>query len=95
MEGGFGGSLEDPQFGFAGPMQQYPDNSNSSMLTEPDEPTWVYTYDGPVVSSDLYGINGYGVVFDDFYNGIFDVDAIIDNDEPSDYNGTYDLSEEE
>ena len=95
MDGGFGNAMEHPQFGYASSMQEYADLKDSSVLKQPEDPMWIYTYDGPAVNSDLYGVNGFGVVFDDYYNGIFAVDETIDNDEPSDFSGTYDLTDEE
>ena len=95
MEGGFGNAMEHPQHGFSGPLQEYASMEYSSAVKQPDEPTWLYTYEGPAVNTDLYGVNGYGVVFDDYYNGIFAVDEVLDNDEASDWSGTYDLADEE
>lgn len=91
MVDGFSNAMEHPQFGYAGPMQTYPDVAASSHVKEPTDVMWDYTYDGPVVNSDLYGVNEYGVVYDDYYNGIFVVDETIDYDEDSDFNGVANL----
>lgn len=91
MVGGFANAFRDPQLGFASPMQQYPDHSNSSVVKTPDEPTWCYTYDVEESEEDPLYDNGSGVAFSDEYNGIFDVDTVVD--EESEYDAVIDAGE--
>ena len=93
MYGGFNlAPLEHPQYGYSGDMHLYPDMEWSSVVKTPDEPMWL---DSDPDTETTSGTNPFNVVFDDVYNGIFDVDDVIDNDETTDWAGVYDLSDEE
>ena len=90
MEGGFGGAPKHPQFGYAGPMQTYPDKQGKSIDRTPEGPMWFYTYvpaDAPVEGEVLYD-NGAGVAFNDTYNGVFEVDLVVDTE--AEYDGVLD-----
>lgn len=82
MEGGFDGAMNHPQFGYAGVPLTQPDLNEKSRVVAPTEPTWYYTYtpDSFPAEADLYYDNGYGVSFNDTYNGVFDVDVTVDTD---------------
>ena len=78
MEGGFGNAFEHPQYGYANPIETYSDLTPKSNVTVPDGPMWAHTYDTSDPAVTLYSDNGYGVAFDDTYNGVFDVDQEVD-----------------
>lgn len=82
MEGGFGQSIDHPQFDHGGVPLIQPDIEEKSRVVAPTEPTWYYTYTPASfpAEADLFYDNGYGVSFNDTYNGVFDVDVTVDTE---------------
>lgn len=93
MEGGFPDLLNTQQVGYGSPLWVLPDWTESDYSLQPSGPMWQYTYDVPAsVTEELTGENPYGVVFDDAFSGIFEVDDVVDT--LSDFDGVIDASED-
>lgn len=90
-ENGFGEVLDNSQVGYSSELFKYSTDAGTNYEPDFSGPMWTEVSAGMSSVTNI-GTNEYGLVFDDVFSGIINVDDTIDSD--SDFRAVTDLSEE-
>ncbi len=90
-EDGFGPLLDNAQVGYSSELFKYSTDAGTNYTPDFSGPMWTEVSLG-LSSVTNIGMNEYGLVFDDVFSGIINVDDTVDSD--SDFRAVTDLSDE-